>query len=44
MTEAYPLQWPTGWPRTSAGQHDSGVQSKKKDATRAWGTRPVTFF
>lgn len=23
-TEAYPLQWPTGWPRTETGQHTEG--------------------
>lgn len=46
MTEAYPLQWPEGWPRTALDQRDKGYQFKERDnrATTSWvQTKPVSF-
>lgn len=43
MTEAYPLQWPEGWPRTPVDQQDRGSKFRTKDYSREWGTRSITF-
>lgn len=50
MAEAYPLQWPDGWPRTGPHQRESGAQFKEKGAWRSFSTgggyyetRSVTF-
>lgn len=40
MTQAYPLQWPTGWPRTRT-REDSRYRFKSKSGD-GWH-RPVTF-
>lgn len=42
MTEAYPLQWPEGWPRTPSHQQERGWQFKQKSAT-GWRDQLVTF-
>lgn len=31
MTQAYPLQWPDGWPRTKPHQRDNGDKFRKGD-------------
>lgn len=36
MTQAYPLQWPTGWPRTSPAARKVASFNQKKDTGRAW--------
>ena len=44
MTEAYPLQWPAGWPRTPEHQRDRGYkfrQGSRNDGS--WGRPLVTF-
>jgi hypothetical protein len=44
MTEAYPLQWPPGWPRTKIGQHETGYQFKKSDSSSTWGGKRLVTF
>lgn len=45
MTEAYPLQWPAGWPRTPADEKDKGWQFKERiRSDTAWQQhKPVSF-
>jgi hypothetical protein len=43
MTEAYPLQWPEGWPRTPSDQRDRGYQFKQAGDPGSWGKKLVTF-
>lgn len=43
MTQAFPLQWPEGWPRTAPTAQERGYQFKQRDQSSAWGTKPVTF-
>lgn len=44
MTDAYPLAWPTGWPRTGHAQlKDGDTTFKKPNASKGYGTRPWTF-
>lgn len=43
MTEAYPLQWPQGWPRTPAGAQERGTKFRTKDHSSTYGTRQVSF-
>lgn len=44
MTQAFPLQWPEGWPRTQPGNQQRGYQFKQKDTSSSWGgTKLVTF-
>jgi hypothetical protein len=42
MTQAFPLQWPDGWPRRPAEQRNRGYQFRKKRSD-GWGTDMVTF-
>ncbi len=41
MTEAYPLQWPDGWPRTPDHQRERGWQFKQR--SQGYGTTLITF-
>lgn len=43
MTEAFPLHWPDGWPRTPLAARESGIRFSKKRSDQAWGSRPTTF-
>lgn len=42
MTEAYPLAWPDGWPRTSPAQQVDGRYHFKKVGHDGW-RKPYTF-
>lgn len=42
MTDAFPLQWPAGWPRTPAHKQDGGNRFQKRNGN-SWGGRPTTF-
>lgn len=43
MTEAYPLTWPHGWPRTPLDQRERGYQFKQASSAGSWGRGLVTF-
>lgn len=43
MTEAYPLAWPEGWPRTPAAKQVDGRYHFKKVSGRDGQRRPYTF-
>lgn len=43
MTEAYPLAWPEGWPRTPAGHLTDGRYHFKKVSWKDGNRRPYTF-
>jgi hypothetical protein len=43
MTEAYPLSWPAGWPRTPLGQRERGYQFKQGVNPSGYGKGFVTF-
>jgi hypothetical protein len=44
MTEAYPLAWPDGWPRTIAADRKRGDASFKRPNTgKGWGSVGWTF-
>ena len=40
MTQAHPLTWPEGWPRTPAHKQERGTQFRQRDM--GW-SKPVTF-
>lgn len=42
MTQAYPLQWPRGWPRTSPSVREDSRYRFKHKGTDGWN-RPVTL-
>lgn len=42
MTEAYPLTWPEGWPRTPRADRKDGRNSFKRPGSRGWN-EPWTF-
>lgn len=42
MTEAYPLAWPDGWPRTPEADRKDGRSSFKRPGAR-WAREPWTF-
>jgi hypothetical protein len=42
MSEAYPLAWPEGWPRTPAAQRVDGRDQFKKPSPDGW-RKPYTF-
>lgn len=42
MTEAFPLQWPEGWPRTPTDRRERGWQFKKQ-GTNGWRDKLVSF-
>lgn len=45
MTEAYPLQWPEGWPRTPLDQRDRGYQFKERiQSDKAWQQHKLVSF
>jgi hypothetical protein len=43
MTQAYPLQWPEGWPRTPEVKRAGGMQFRMRADDSAFHTKPVTF-
>ncbi|MEW9304495.1 J domain-containing protein [Labrys neptuniae] len=42
MTQAFPLQWPEGWPRTPSGRREDGRIRFKRPGSRGW-QEPWTF-
>lgn len=42
MTEAYPLAWPDGWPRTPQTDQKNGDQAFKRPSESGWA-KPWTF-
>lgn len=43
MTEAYPLRWPDGWPKTAAAKRDRGHQFKQGNWNNGGGKSLVTW-
>jgi hypothetical protein len=43
MTEAYPLTWPQGWPRTPSHMQERGFAFRQRRQDGGYGTTLVTF-
>ncbi len=43
MTEAYPLSWPEGWPRTPTHAQERGYEFRQRRQDGGYGTTLVTF-
>jgi hypothetical protein len=44
MTEAFPLTWPEGWPRTPSHQQERGWQFKQRNSTNIYGAANLVTF